>query len=432
MEWYKKLSQREQRLALGVGLLAPIILGALLLFWFIDRYEENAAEINGLLTKISDEEEKTHQGSLAAKRQEYYRAASLPSRSSKAKNVYKSWLARLVQQTAGMSDRGVTLRDNGRLEFQGTKVGDRITFTLRPIGTLQQLQKFLHGFYAADHLHRINSLSVKPLTKPSGANKRALSGELQLVIEIEVLALADGPREMDSFPIYAKADSPIEDFDMVLNRNIFGPPNNIPTLKNPTKKKFYVGEDALVSIRASDADRDDILAFELTDWSVEGALILSQPKSARVRDTKLKIPAQEPGEYDFTVKVKDNGFPAKESELQFQITFAEKPVRQPPKVKPKDPPKPPLKMATETYVNGFMQGGDGLWKSLIMIRPMGQSLRLKEGDTFKLDKQQWKVQSVKEGSVTLEVEGEVLKFEQGSKLSEPLEDTTIKAAAAAK
>ncbi len=418
MDWYKSLSAREQKLALFVGSLLPIAILAYVGFWFLDRYNENSIQITGLVSQISAEEDKFHQGLKARRRQSYYRSTSLPSVTQTAKNDYRTWLNKLVSDS-GMTHNGTSIRDDDQIKYEGNLVGKSIRFTVRPKATLPQLVSFLNEYYRADHLHRLNQLVIKPLRKKAPGGKMVLTGELQLTLESEVLSLVDGPESVDQFPVYTNDSRSVEEFQLVLERNIFGPANNQPVLEKPRKREFYVGNEGKVKLRAKDVDRDDLLSFELLDSSVQSASLSEQPKSASVRDITLTIPPQEKGKYDFKVLVRDDGLPAKTFELPFEISFVEKPVSN--KKGNTKPPDPPAKVATQTYVNGLVQGVDGVRKALIVTRsPKLESMYLKAGDKFDLDDQKWVVRSIDGSTVTIEVDGKLLRFERGSKLSEPL------------
>lgn len=417
MDWYHGLSKREQKLVLWVSLLLPLALIAYFTFSFIDSYSKNSLELAALKSQITEQEEKTHQGILAGRRQAYYRAASLPSRPSAAKNVYKDWLTTAVRDS-GMEYPGVSLSNSDRIEFEGNLVGYSTPFTLRPTATLPQLIAFLTKFYSADHLHRISELTIKPIRKKASGGKTVLTGELKLTMKIHVLSLFDGPDKVDTFPMYTNPPGPPEQFDQILARNVFGPANNVPSLGNPSKTKFYVDEDGLVTLSATDLDKDDVLSFELVKSDVQSAHLSEQPKSASVRNITLTIPAQEPGKYSFTVEVRDDGMPAKVNEKTFVIEFSKRP---PPTIVKKDPPEPEIKLVEATYVHGLMQGTDGQWKALVVVHPdNNRAMRVKAGDKFELDDEKFIVKSVDEKSLTLEVGGKTLIFEHGSRLSEPV------------
>ena len=98
MDWYHGLSGREQKLVLWLSALLPLILIAYFTFSFLDKYNTNSIALRGLQSQIDIQEEKSHEGLLAARRQNYYRAASLPSRESAAKNTYRQWLTIAVQE----------------------------------------------------------------------------------------------------------------------------------------------------------------------------------------------------------------------------------------------------------------------------------------------------------------------------------------------
>jgi hypothetical protein len=429
------LNEREKKLAIIAAAVVPLFLFGLTFLWFLDKYDTNARAIDDLTGQIEREREKTKQGILAAQRQRYYRKASLPKRKSEARSVYKRWLADVTQKEFGLVQ--ISSSDAGRLEHEGDLIATRDTFKLRPKATLPQLLSFLHAFYSADHLHRINSLSIKPLKKQVRGKETVLTGQLQLTLDIEVLSLTDGPRNMESFPAWTREMPSLDDYKQsILARNIFGPANNLPSIDKPRGLVFKVtqasdkesastGSQDLpwkfvssrqtksVKISATDADEKDLLSFELVESSIDGAELGKQPATASVRNIVLDIPPMKPGSYPMKFLVKDSGMPPKSSELEFEIVFEEE------KAKPKKPEEPPILMATETYVRGFM-GGDGRWKALIHEMPTAKTHWVFEGDSITLDDRDWKATSVTRSSITFEVDGESKTFERDCKLSEPV------------
>ena len=88
----ENLTQREKTLAaITVGaLVVALLFGAF--FWFLRSYNNNAAVLQGIESRISDQKNLTMQGIQAAKRKRYYIETSPSSDISDARNQYIAWV----------------------------------------------------------------------------------------------------------------------------------------------------------------------------------------------------------------------------------------------------------------------------------------------------------------------------------------------------
>ena len=181
------------------------------------------------------------------------------------------------------------------------------------------------------------------------------------------------------------------------------------------------GKYETIQISATDADADDVLSFELLEISGEeghGIILGDQPRSASVRKISLRVPKKfEPTSIPISMRVTDDGLPAKSDEIKFSIVF-EAPKKQGPK---KETPKPkPVKFATQTYVRGLMKGNDGRWMAMLSNQINSETYQLAVGDSLDLDDQEWKVVSVDEDRVTFDVGGDRRSYTTDLSLAEPL------------
>ena len=436
---FENMSDRERVLAISVASLLPIFLVFFGFLWFMDRYEGNASTLDRLDTELQAEEDKTRQVMRASERQNYYRKISLPANTNRARIVYRSWLDDLITKKSGMTHFGVKYRnDIGGLIHDRDTIAKREIFSSRPQGTLPQLITFLHEFYSADHLHRINKLSIKPVPKPSRGGKLEPTDKLQIELEIETLSMSDAADSIETFPLFQRQLEGIDSYNgRILARNLFGPANNQPTLEKPRKLKFSAAKEdedvsdkyVTVKVSAKDLDKGDRLSFELLDAS-QGAVseapaakvvLGQQPRSASVRTISLKVPQQKaPTTIPVSMKVRDNGLPAKEDTIDFEVVFEAAKVVKKEKSEPKAEPLP-VEHAEQTYVRGIVKGKDGRWLALIVEQLKSQSMKkLGVDDTIEIDGVTWKVVSIDRKAVTFEVDGEQLSFVNGSSLAEPL------------
>ena len=198
----ENMTAREKNLAIVVGAMVPIVVMFLAFFWFMDRYEANYDQIDELTANVKAQEDIKERGLAASQRQSFYRKTSLPTKSGLTQSIYKTWLDNVVIKECGMSYNGPRMKPAGNLDFDRNRIARRNAFTISPKGTLEQLTKFLHIFYSADHMHRINKLSAKAIGKSERGKPEVLTGELRMLIEIETLSMSDGPDNIESFPVW--------------------------------------------------------------------------------------------------------------------------------------------------------------------------------------------------------------------------------------
>lgn len=405
-----KLSSREKTLVwvTAGSLVVAVLFGGF--FWLLNQYNDNVAVLQGIESQISDQENKTMQGIQAAKRKRYYVESSLTSDVSDAKNQYIAWLKKTFREDVGVNLSGVDPGRNAKLKYESNVVAEQMSFSIKPTLTLKQLVKFLDTFYSVDTLHRITVLKLTPRSESAGGNKTR-TGEISATIEIEVLSLPDGMTrdQMPALVIDQKSEKG-PTIDSIVRRDVFGAANNLPTIKANKSSSYTSGKTVTISVRASDADEEDVLMMSLIESSVADAelQIDSDPRRG-----KLIIPGQPAGRYSFKLRVTDNGLPAKFTDEEIQITF-----KDPKKPAPPKPTPPPVKMALETRITGNLRNADGSWSVLIRSRMDGQSYRLGVGDSFQLDDRDWKVTDITQSSAQFIVQGQSVNIQRGVAFSE--------------
>lgn len=124
----------------------------------LDDKKNRAARLKKIAERLGDSQER-----------------SLPSDRKAARSLYQAWLREIVDSAA---------LDDVKIESTDPKMGGRgaywaLGFTVRASGTVKQLTRLLHRFYAANHLHEIRTLGITPLK----------DGRLNLVVSIEALSL---------------------------------------------------------------------------------------------------------------------------------------------------------------------------------------------------------------------------------------------------
>ena len=419
---FENMTQREKVLAMVVGALVPITLIFMGVFWFIEKNSLNDGEIMSLSEQVSRENEKTALSTKANSRRIYYRSVSMPSNLADATNDYLLWLNKLAGDEIKMEGLSVAPLSGDKIKFKSKVVGNTKKFAMTATGNLSQLSEFLTKFYSVDLLHRINSLKVIPLTTgPAKAGKRVLSGNLNLSITVEVLSLVDADEQREFTSVYREMARTSEEYQNgILRRNIFGPANNTPSLSGRPSSSYVSGKDIKVSLTGEDADKNDLLSFELIEGSIEGVkLVQTDSKSRRA---SLQIPGQKAGRYEFKVGVKDNGFPAKTNEKKFTVVFKDFVAK---KEKPKPPPAPAYVNAKQARITGIVKDLSGDWMVWIKVRTTGERFKLKVGETFNLDEREWLVESIEPGAAVLKVDNKLLTFQPADPFDSPRKEVSL-------
>ena len=117
-----------------------------------------------------------------------------------------------------------------------------------------------------------------------------------------------------------------------------------------------------------------------------------------------------------TVRVVDDGLPAKSDEIDLMVAF------DPPTKKTEEKKDPPKLMAEAAMTNviGLMRGTDKRWVARIHLPTKLRSEEFGEGDSITVDGKKWKVVEVTKDYVTFEIAGERKSFRVESNLSQPL------------
>ncbi len=405
---FENLSKREKILAAVVGSLAPLVVVFLVFIGFMDQYDSRRREIRNLQQQITAENNKRLEAAQANLRRNYfYRAKSLPSDYSPAIIDYRDWLEKLIRDS-GLSFLGIKDPEATQIKYKESrtgisKVADKFEYSFSTRGELEQAIQFIYEFESLDLLHKIESVSVKPVT-----SKNRILEEKVFTFKIEVLSLVDAEEERDFLARRRELPFTLAEYRQQIGENSpWDLPNEEPSF-SPPRKSFYVGETINISLSARDSN-DDQLTYELVDnGGLEGLVLEHEEGSTRAT---LNCPEQEPGEYEFTVRVTDDGLPPKSVEKTCQFVVKEKPVRREPE------PEPKIAHASKAQINRI-SSTNGVFEAKIRVRTTGESFELSNGDEFELDDKKWIVREINIHSLTMEVDGQLLKFRQGAFLDQ--------------
>ncbi len=354
---FENLSQRERILSWLVIALVPIALGFLALNWYLGKIGDYDMELMAVQQQVGDEETRILRALKAKQRLDYYRNSSLPGDSpaqrSESQNSYHNWLLDLAKKH-GLKNPNLTFPGTTVVTAEPTansrsrkEIGVAKGIKLTAVAGLEELTHFLHEFYSLGTLHKINVLRITPETTKVGES-RIRTGMMSLNLEGELLTLSEGTKDFDFSSQVTPLSHSIEDYQSaIVGRNIFGPPNNAPRVTANPRSSYASQSELEITLRGEDADKNDLLAMELLESGIEGAKLETRDGS---RDSRLVLPPTAAGTYEFKVAIKDNGFPAKESDATFEIVIKDPPNNKPSlAVRPSNPypPDRPLEILIE-------------------------------------------------------------------------------------
>jgi Tfp pilus assembly protein PilO len=181
------LQKREKILAGAVGTLVTVLLGHTLLF---SGPGGSLADLQQRRDKLTEEKQQK-QGrvdqalrKVAGKLNEWNHR-SLPPDAKLARPLYEKWLVSLMEE-AGL---GQAKLEPGKIRAR-PGVYTAVPLSLRARGSLDKLTAFLYKFYSAGYLHKVRTLSIKPMEK---------GADFELALAIEALCLP-GAEQKDELP----------------------------------------------------------------------------------------------------------------------------------------------------------------------------------------------------------------------------------------
>ena len=372
------MNEREKNLVKLVG----AILVLYLIWTGYGRYQsavsQREAQVSQLSSKQAELTEQVTQGALADRQLGEYMARSLPSNPELARSQYQQWLLELVH------DKGM---DNVMVDFTSSRsmgeVYQKIEFRITGATKLPSLIGMMHDFYAKDYLHRIRELTIAPLK----------SGGFNVTMNVDVIALVNAPDDLPqrmepSYRVDADADAYIA---VIMNRNLYEPPNQPPRYSGGRSIEAFVGRDSPTPLTFKDPEGHDI-RVELGDDPPDFVRLDSRSGTLRVNSDVVQ-------EFKLLVRAIDSGYPRRTTEQTITVRVVDPP---PP---PADPPaKPSFDDASQTVLTALVQGRED-WTAWMHVRTRDQTLRLKIGDSFEIGSLKGTVVDVTPRYAILEVDG---------------------------
>ena len=392
------MNRREKLLAAAViGLVAILGLGyAVNSLW--TAYSARQAEIVRLKGKLDDHQRKLHQAAQAEKRLRVYRQMSLPSERQLAGSLYREWLNQTVHATGATQ---VSI-DATASRAQGKGITP-LAFSVKCHVNLEQLTKLLFQFYSTDQLHRVKTLSIRPIPD---------SKEFDLALNVEALSLAKAENEtkLNDQSAHRLQHGDLAAYtEKILGRNLFAPANRAPKIASLGRQSANPNRPLSLAIKASDPDKLDQVTYKLADdQPLAGAKL--DPKSGQFQWTP-----KDKGEFAVTVIATDDGYPSRSDRQTIKIVVADPP---PP------PPTPKKKLdfdnAKHTVLTGITTDKAGRIQAWLRIKPTDETLFLIEGDKIDVGSVQGTITHISDRGAEVETEEKKFFISIGQNLLEGL------------
>lgn len=399
-------------MAIAVGALLVLLVGGYAIYQGFAHFEARQDEVEKKRLELAQAKAELMQAEQKERFLKNMVSRSLPAKAHESSNTYKEWLQRTLLE-GNIFTESVTPSDNfieGGKENGKDKEYGKLRFDVNASARLDDLTDWLHKFNTVNCLHRIKSLKLNPIE-----NSKLLSVKM----EIETISLAKAnPAQSKPFEdrkMAGKTEAELkakfaEDHERlvksVVGRNLFGPPNNEPTLMPIGKIPATIGKQVEVIAKGKDKkdgtnenEDEPYLVYRIVDAEIPNSEYTFDVMKGTLRWTPKKK-----GEYKATVEVVDDGIPRKAKRETFTIVVSEpaKVVTAPPSA-----PKVTFDVAKLAVVTAIVEeGGKGqVW---INERSSGKSQKLKLGDAVQYGTIKGKVSRI--DSTGIEVETGDAKF----------------------
>lgn len=386
------MTSRERMLALLVGSVGLILALYLGWNWVDGKFRVRRGQIATLEGDISKFKQQVMAGQQATKKLGEFEAQSLPPATDVARSRYQAWLLERLAQAGFVQPE---------VKPQSQKAEKKLfvsqLFIVSGRGTLPQLVDLLHDFYSADYLHRINSLSIKPLKD---------SKDLDITLNVDAVSLLAAPsadelhnRRSNRLALPTKD----EYLDAIVGRNLFGPANQPPRLSIGGSREVVINRSADIRLSATDPDRLDKVQYRLLESDAPEARL--DPATGRFTWTPREL-----GRYRFAFDAVDDGIPKKPSRREeVVVNVVEPPARV----------EAPVRQgftgfddAKYTDLAGVTEVG-GIREIWLRVRPRDLILHLRTGDAFEIGSVSGVVQSIGPSDFTFVRDGKLHKLNKG-------------------
>jgi hypothetical protein len=389
------MKPRERMMGIAVGVGVVLILGYVAFSYVSGQFGRRQADIQRLEGDIARAKRDVLSGERAQRKIEEYQARSLPADPGNTVVLYNNWLTTELQK-AGLTQPDVA--QQGITHERGLYV--KQTFKVAAKGTLPQVVDWLHAFYGVDWLHKISQFKLTPIKD---------SKQLTLTATIETLSLqkADNPTELTARPSKRlKLPDRQAYHDAIVNRNVFGPPNNPPRLAVSGSRDVFVNRSVSLTIRGTDPDPLDKVRYRL---------VQAPDDSARLNEEtgQLSWTPRQTGRYEFAFEAIDDGYPNLASRPErFIVNVTEQP--------PPSRPVVEFDHARFTVLTAVLDL-DGQGEVWLHVRPLGEIVKLHQGDRFQIGTIAGTIVEIGQYDLTFTSNGKLHKLSKGDMLAQAKE-----------
>ena len=274
-------------------------------------------------------------------------------------------------------------------------------FEITGKASLRQAVDLLHSIYSADFLHRITTLTLKPVKD---------SRQLNVTINIDAASLSTAPEAtaLHQNKSQRLALSSKEDYyAAILGRNLFGPQNQPPKVSINGSKDLPINRAASLAVKGADPDPDDKVTYRLIEAPAPDAKF--DEKTGQLIWTPKEL-----GKYKLVVEVQDNGYPRKPVRQEIALNVVEP--------RPESRPAPSFDQSKFTVLSGVIEvdGEREIW--LHNRTRQDGMLKLHVGDEFEVGTIKGVVESIGLADFTFVADGKLRKLTRGGILHEATEE----------
>lgn len=227
------MNQRERMLAMVVG----VLVACTVLYYggrkVADVLISRSDKITELKAEVETKEVQRLRGVKASRLLSEYANRALPGEPEFANSRYRDWLLQWVE-SAEIAGADVKWVNQQIVTLDKEHAHDIHNFSVICSGELPQLVSLLHGFYSQDYLHRIKSLTAKPIKDK----------QLSLKFQIEAIAMPTvSDKTLEDMPSQRLALKSIDDYrKVIVGRNLYSPANLPPNFASTSTQRGYVNQ----------------------------------------------------------------------------------------------------------------------------------------------------------------------------------------------
>lgn len=374
------MTPREKVLSIGVGAAIAIALGSYTWSSIRKGIRDKETRIDQLQSEISKRDTSITDGLMDRNKLSALTPSSLPSSSEQAVANYHEWLIGLIEGSKLTSPKQSFI---GETPEKG--VFRKYKFQISGRGTIEDLTQLLYTFYEKDYLHRIAQLKVVPVQREPY--------QLEITLVSEALALDTASAEQaEPIGISHRVKKTLDEYsDVIVNRNLFSPPNHPPKFAQTASVEAVRGSPFNYDPKATDQDAGQFWQYEIIGDAPDGFRF--------GRGTEINWTPDKTGSYVVTLRATDTGIPRKSSEQVLTVNVVE-PL---PVVEPKKEVK--MDIASQAEVSALVAGRDGP-EAWVRSKLEGKTLYLKVGDKLTLGSVEGTVVAVGANYMELETDGQ--------------------------